>query len=76
MKLILRCDNVKLMSEQVVKISRNKAQYNTSVDQISRLELTHLIMKLGNTAISGTYKTRVLNGEICTWGGKISIFMK
>lgn len=35
MKLIFRCDNVKLMSEQVVKTSRNKAQHNTRLDQIS-----------------------------------------
>lgn len=34
MKLNFRRDNVKLMSERVVKISRNKAQYNTRLEQI------------------------------------------
>lgn len=37
MKPNFRRDNVKLMSEQVVKISRNKAQYNTRLEQISHV---------------------------------------
>lgn len=37
MELNFRRDNVKLMSEQVVKISRNKAQYNTCLEQISHV---------------------------------------
>lgn len=60
MKLNFRRENVKLMCEQVVKISRNKAQFNICLDQISHLELMHLIMKLGNTAISGTYWQELL----------------
>lgn len=54
-----------LMSEQVVKTSGNNGKWNTHLEQISRLELTHLITKLGNRA---ALKTATLKTSSSWWG--------